>query len=99
MRESLLQKNMVNNMFTGADPICPSIMANDIDGAFYWVERASLIEIITHFKLPKEIVITIATFISDRTIAMSVEGETEAPAKFTAALPQGSPLSPVLFIL
>lgn len=51
------------------------------------------------FCLSKYLIGTIENFLSGQSISMSFENQTESPTSFTSGLPQGSPLSPVLFIL
>lgn len=97
--EWLPKKKKANKLSKAAKRTCPTIMAKDIEGACTYINHSRLINIITHFNLPKDIVATIEDFSLDRTIAMPFDGETEVPARFTAGFPQGSPLAPVLFML
>lgn len=77
----------------------PSLLANHIDRAFNCVAHDPLIEILTHCRLVPELVRTIASFSSKRSIFMSFDGEEEGLVAFKAGLPQGSPLSPILFVI
>lgn len=77
----------------------PSLLANDIDGAFNCVKHEVLTNILTHFRFPEKLSKIIDSFNTDRTIKMAFDGQEETPVPFLSGLPQGSPLSPVLFVI
>lgn len=77
----------------------PSILGNDIDGAFNCVVHERLTDILKHFKVFPQLIQTIESFTKDRTILMAFDGQEEAPTQFRSGVPQGSPLSPVLFVI
>lgn len=58
-----------------------------------------LLQILRHFKIPERLVQTIHSFKTSREIAQSCDREEENPVRFLAGLPQGSPLSPILFLI
>lgn len=89
----------VNNKSKGPAPARPSILANDIDGACDCVNHQRLHKMMSSFKLPTCLSGTIRNFLAGRTISLTFREVTEPPAPFLSGLPQGSPLSPVLFIL
>lgn len=71
----------------------------DIQKAFDSVWHAGLISKIFHLKCPIYLIKIINNFLLDRKLQVRVKGETSE--KFTTAqgLPQGSPLSPLLYNL
>lgn len=79
--------------------IRPSRLANDIDRAFGCVADARLNDILTHYRFPEHIVWTKADFNLGRTIFLAFDGKQETPIPFQAGLSQGSPLSPILFVI
>lgn len=52
-----------------------------------------------HYKFPDYLSGSIRSYLNNHTISLAFDGETEPPNPFRSGLPQGSPLSPVLFIL
>lgn len=79
--------------------IRPSLLANDIDGAFNCVSHPRLINILTHYRFPEPLVRIIADFNSGRRIYLTFDGKHEEPVPFQAGISQGSPLSPILFVI
>lgn len=77
----------------------PSLMANDIEGAFNCVSHSQLVSILIHYRFPKNLMKCIVAFNTNREIYMSFDSETESLVRFLAGLPQGSPLSPILFVI
>lgn len=98
-QEWLALKPKINKRSKGLHPPRPSILANVIEGAFNCVVYSRLMEIMTHFKLPKHQIRTITRFLTVRTISMCFDEQTEIPVPFTSGLPQGSSMSQVLYIL
>lgn len=58
-----------------------------------------LINIQEHYRFPRNLVQCIAAFNTERQIHMAFDGESEQPVPFCAGLPQGFPLSPILFMI
>lgn len=77
----------------------PSIMTNDIEGAFHCVLHPTLIGILRHNGFPRSLVETIANFNTNQRIYLEFDGAKKTPVAFDAGLPQGSPLSPILFVI
>lgn len=86
-------KETVNQESNGPDPTGPTIVTNDIDGAFNLIIHYRLIEIMYHYRLPTDLIGNICSFTQTGTISMSFEGKTDPPTPFTSGLPHGSPLS------
>lgn len=98
-QEWLLQPAKTNHGSKGRSPTRPSILTHNIEGAFNSVIHERLIQIMTHYKLPRKLAKAINDFNTNRAMCMSFDSETEEAAPVTCGLSQGSPLSPVLFIL
>lgn len=77
----------------------PSVLPNDIEGAFNCIGHERPLQIRRHCQLPRKLVGTIASFNINREMRLSFEGETEAWTPGACRLRQGFPSSPVLFIL
>lgn len=77
----------------------PTILGNDRNGAFNCVGHTRLTNILRHFRFPESLVQSIKCFNTDRTVALAVDGEQETAVPFLSGLPQGSPISPVLFVI
>lgn len=73
----------------------PSLVANDIDGAFNCVLHDPLTFILRHYGFPEWLVKTIGSYSSHRRIYMAFDGEEEERLPFLVGLPQGSPQSPI----
>lgn len=74
-------------------------MANDIEGTFNCAVYSQLVEILHHYRYPAELITTIEGFGSDRALYFCFDGVEEPPLPFLSALPQGSPLSPIRFVI
>lgn len=77
----------------------PPILENDIDGAFNGVLYDRLTISLKHFGIYENLTNTIESFRSHQTIRLEFDGQRETPAPFESGLPQGSPLSAVLFVI
>lgn len=77
----------------------PTIMTNAIDGAFNCVRHDKVRQILEPYRLPESLVNTIADFTTDRYIDLEFDGNQKTPVPFVSELPQGSPLSPILFVI
>ena len=71
----------------------------DIKGAFDYVKKPQLLRIIDELGLPQTLRSWIDSFTSDRTIQLTFEGQAQQPTPLNTGVPQGSPVSPVLFLL
>lgn len=76
----------------------PTIMTNNIKGAFNCVLHTRLIEVLRRYGCASTLVDTIAESNRNRMIYLQFEGEKALPVLFEAGLPQGFPLSPILFV-
>ena len=71
----------------------------DVKGAFDHVSANQLLSICKELELPIAFTQWVATFISNRKIQLSFNGQTQEKVKIETGIPQGSPISPILFML
>ena len=71
----------------------------DVAGAFNNVHHERLIHNMRKRKIPVEIARWVLSFLSNRTTCMRFNGITTDPIPTPTGIPQGSPLSPILYIL
>ena len=76
-----------------------SLLQLDIKGAFDTVNHARLLDILAKKGFPHWVIQWIKSFLTDRTVRLRFDGEESEPIPIIAGVPQGSPLSPILFIL
>jgi retron-type reverse transcriptase len=76
-----------------------SLLQLDIKGAFDTVNHERLEFIMRNKGYPEWIIKWIRSFITDRTIRLRFDGAESAEIPLTAGVPQGSPLSPILFLI
>jgi exonuclease III len=75
-----------------------TMLCMDISGAFDHVSHIRLLDNMKKRRLPEQLIRWVASFLSDRIAVVKVyEGETE-PMEVKTGIPQGSPVSPVLFL-
>lgn len=77
----------------------PSILDDDIDGAFNCRIHERLTKIFTHFGVYSKLITIIASFRTNRRICLDFDGQREAPVPSRTGLTQGSPLSPLLIVI
>lgn len=85
------KKLITNNRF--------SLLIQDIASAFNSTDTSRLVDIITKRGFCKQTVALVASFLKNHTITLSFNEQTEQPHPFNSDLPQGSPLSPILFLI
>nr|AAA21781.1 pol-like protein [Neurospora crassa] len=76
-----------------------SLMLLDLKGAFDRVNHRWLLHTLWEMQLPTWIIRWVASFVAGRRGSLFFDDETSRPYAITAGVPQGSPLSPILFIL
>jgi hypothetical protein len=82
-----------------ASKVVTSTVFLDIKGAFDYVQKPQLLKIIEDLGLPSSLRSWVDSFVSDRTIRLAFEGQTQPATPLTTGVPQGSPVSPILFLL
>ena len=77
----------------------PTFLANDIQGAFNNTDPIRLVRIMEARQLPTYLSKWTASFTAERTIAFCFDNRVEDPKLYNSGLPQGSPASPILFLI
>ena len=76
-----------------------SLLQLDISGAFDTVNHTRLLATLREMGYPRWLVLWTRDWLTGREATLLFDGKTAAPTAIRAGVPQGSPLSPVLFIL
>lgn len=71
----------------------------DVKGAFDNVSKVRLLQTMQQMGLPRQLVQWVDHFMSKREIALAFDGDREALQPVDTGIPQGSPCSPILFII
>ena len=74
-------------------------MVEKVAAAFPSVARGCLLRKMRAMDIDECLVAWVDSFIRDRRVIMSVDGQDDEPMDVTTGLPQGSPISPVLFAI
>lgn len=75
-----------------------SILSLDVEGAFDHVNTDRLLHVLRSKGIPKIIIDWVRSFSSDRTTTLRFDNKETATRNITAGIPQGSPISPILFL-
>jgi hypothetical protein len=75
-----------------------SVLLLDIAGAFDTVNHLRLLDNLRKKRIPLWFVRTVQSFLTEQTTTLLVDGEETAPRQLATGVPQGSPLSPILFL-
>lgn len=87
-----VEKNRQQNKLT-------STLFLDIRGAFDHVAKNQLLTILKRQNMPRTLISWVKSFMENRTIQMAFDGEKEDPQSILTGIPQGSPTSPILFLI
>jgi len=71
----------------------------DVKGAFDHVAKNQLLSILQSLRLPANLIAWVSSFLSDRQLQLAFDGQTEGFKPITTGIPQGSPTSPILFLI
>ena len=71
----------------------------DIKGAFDHIVRVRLLRILIQKGLPYAIVSWVLSFLQGRLVRLAFDGQTEELQEVETGVPQGSPVSPILFLI
>ena len=80
-------------------PDRPSLLANDIRGAFNNTDPIRLTRIMETRQMPSYLTRWVTSFVQNRTLSFYFDNCSEPPQPYGSGLPQGSPASPVLFLI
>ncbi|KAM4067386.1 reverse transcriptase (RNA-dependent DNA polymerase) [Hirsutella rhossiliensis] len=75
-----------------------SLLQLDLKGAFDRVDHTCLLQALKGRGIPKWLLDWIRSFVSNRKARLLFDGDASAPLSIHAGVPQGSPLSPILFL-
>ncbi len=71
----------------------------DIKGAFDHVNKARLVNILTELGLPSRFIQWVHSFTTTRLVRLAFEGQVGDKARIDTRVPQGSPISSILFLI
>jgi hypothetical protein len=71
----------------------------DVRGAFDNVSATRLFQTMRHLGCPAPVISWCTSFLTDRTTALSFDGQTDSQRPIMTGIPQGSPASPILFLI
>jgi ribonuclease HI len=71
----------------------------DIKGAFDHVSKNRLLTTLQSLRLPASLIRWVASFLSNRVLRLSFNGQVEPFSSIETGIPQGSPISPILFLI
>jgi hypothetical protein len=92
--------NSISKRKTGKrKPVRPAVLTHDIEGAFNQVHPTTLHEIMHQRRMPSYLVEWVSAFNTNRKIAFGFDQQSEEPQPYRCGLPQGSPISPILFLI
>lgn len=78
---------------------CCSLLTLDVKGAFDAILPGRLVHRLRSQGWPEHIVRWVGSFATDRSVRIRLDGETGPDTPIQCGLPQGSPVSPILFML
>jgi ribonuclease HI len=84
---------------SGQTPDRPALLTHDVQGAFDAVIPEVLVAVLRRRGMPKYICDWVSAFCSNRSVCLSFDGQIDLPRLLLRGLPQGSPISPVLFLV
>jgi ribonuclease HI len=82
-----------------ANKLKTSTLFMDVKGAFDHVSKNRLIAILASLRLPTSLIYWISSFLEDRVLRLSFNNQLEEFSPITTGIPQGSPISPILFLI
>lgn len=71
----------------------------DVKGAYDHVARFRLYKILQELELPLYLIAWVSTFLINRLLRIAFDGEVQEFAQIISGVPQGSPVSPILFLI
>ncbi|KJZ71458.1 hypothetical protein HIM_09144 [Hirsutella minnesotensis 3608] len=76
-----------------------STLLLDIKGAFDYVSKEQLLRVLEGLDLPRALISWVGHFLTGRKIQLAFEGQIQPLTDLETGVPQGSPISPILFLL
>ena len=71
----------------------------DVKGAFDHVSKNRLLQIMISLLLPTSLILWVSSFLDDRVLRLAFNNSIEAFKSILTSIPQGSPISPILFLI
>ena len=71
----------------------------DVKGAFDHVSRAKLVQRMADLSIDNDLISWTQSFLTDRSVELVIDGFTNPRQKVESGIPQGSPVSPILFLI
>ena len=71
----------------------------DVKGAFDHVSRAKLAQRMANLGIDNDLIVWTQSFLTGRSMELVIDGFTNPRQKVEAGIPQGSPVSPILFLI
>ena len=71
----------------------------DVKGAFDHVSRAKLVQRMADLGIDDDLIGWTQSFLTDRSVELVIDGFTNPRQKVESGIPQGSPVSPILFLI
>jgi hypothetical protein len=71
----------------------------DVKGAFDHVAKGQLLKKLKGLNLPISLIAWVSSFLSSRSIRLTFDGQIELFQSINTSIPQGSPISPILFLV
>jgi hypothetical protein len=78
--------------------IVVSLLSLDISGAFDTVSTRRLLAVLKERRIPLWIIRWVRSFMNNRQTTLLIQGELSDPIRVLGGAPQGSPISPILFL-
>ena len=76
-----------------------SVLAIDIKGAFDNVHKGALLKTMKEMGLPEASISWVYYFLNRRRTSLIIDGKISEPRRVDSGIPQGSPISPLLFLI
>lgn len=82
-----------------SNKLITSALFLDIKGAFDHVSANKLLKICQKLGLPKSLILWLECFLNQRSIQLAFDGNIQEKQSIEIGIPQGSPISPILFLI
>jgi len=90
-----ISQKQVSNKF----PLRPAVLTHDIEGGFNHVHPATFREVLLQRQMLLYFTNWVTAFNTDQKLAFGIDQHTVQPQPYECGLPQGSPISPILFLI
>ena len=95
---ALLLLHYIQQHKKGSSSITTTVLL-DIKGAFDHVKEDKLLQILHELQLPDNLISWVSSFLTNRKIQLAFEGQIQQLVDLNIGVPQGSPISPILFLI